>query len=680
MCTAQSPSTPRPIMASTGSKNLLERDVLVGSIDFKRHYSSKAMLSPDQVALAHEGDADNRNFPVSGKLGLGWRHSFQASMLIGFNGETVLARRPDGRSLQFMRRGDAWTSDADVTDQLIAVRDVSGQVVEWRFVGVQDGITEIYSIDGRLRAVHGLAGLDKTLRYSDGTDGVASGLGGHLRDENGNLTSRVMRPGLLHSVVDRFGRTLGFAYDQSERLVRAQGNGFFVEYAYSDSHCLDCKLLSTVTYGDGSQVSYSYNETSLAPAGSIALLTGVWRNGSRSDKYSYDSAGRAVSSERPGGVARYELSLSHASDISSVTGPDGVVNSYFFQTLHGLPRLTRQSQPAGSGCSAASSAQEYDANANVIRRDDFTGLRSCHAYDLSRNLETSRVEGLVNTQICSTVTPVNAALPSGSRKISTTWHPDWRLPVKIAEPRRLTTHVYNGQPDPFAGNAVASCAPASAKLPDGKPIAVLCKTVEQATYDAGGAAGFAAVLDTSVPNRVWSYTYNEFGQVLTSRDPRGNTTTNTYYTTTTADYTRGDLEKTIGALPTHATRFTKYNPMGQVLQSIDANNVVTDYTYDLRGRLKTQTTAGQSTTYEYWPTGQLKRVTQPDTSYVAYEYDPAQRLVAVADNLGNRIEYTLDNSGRQREERVKDPTGLLKRQVSRVFDALGRTQQVTGRE
>ena len=52
----------------------------------------------------------------------------------------------------------------------------------------------------------------------------------------------------------------------------------------------------------------------------------------------------------------------------------------------------------------------------------------------------------------------------------------------------------------------------------------------------------------------------------------------------------------------------------------------------------------------------------------------------MSDNLGNRIEYTLDNSGHRREERVKDPAGVLKRQVSRVFDALGRTQQVTGRE
>lgn len=52
---------------------------------------------------------------------------------------------------------------------------------------------------------------------------------------------------------------------------------------------------------------------------------------------------------------------------------------------------------------------------------------------------------------------------------------------------KLTIDVYNGQPDPFNGNAIASCASASARLVDGKPIAVLCKSaarmgVTQAAY------------------------------------------------------------------------------------------------------------------------------------------------------------------------------------------------------
>ena len=89
--------------------------------------------------------------------------------------------------------------------------------------------------------------------------------------------------------------------------------------------------------------------------------------------------------------------------------------------------------------------------------------------------------------------------PRGSRKTSTQWHPDWRLASKVAEPGQDHHQVYNGQPDPFNANAIASCAPASALLPDGKPIAVLCKTVEQATTDADGALGFSATLQAAWP-------------------------------------------------------------------------------------------------------------------------------------------------------------------------------------
>lgn len=308
-------------------------------------------------------------------------------------------------------------------------------------------------------------------------------------------------------------------------------------------------------------------------------------------------------------------------------------------------------------------------------REDFNGTRTCYWY--FGHKEVVRIEGLSKDASCSA-----PMLLTGSRRVTTEWHPDWQLQTRVAEPGRITTKVYNGQPDPFNGNALASCAPNTAKLLDNKPIVVLCKQIVQATTDADGSDGVWATVDSTVPARVEEWTYNEFGQVLTHDGPllgTGDVTTYEYYPSTDVDWTKGDL-KLVRNAANHTVSYPKYNKAGKPLQMVDANGVVTDYTYDLRQRLTSVTTAGQTTTYEYFPTGLLKQITQPDNSFVAYEYDDAQRQIAVRDHLGNRIDYVLDNMGNRTAEQVKDPGGALRRSVTRVFDALGRVEQTTGRE
>lgn len=679
------PSTPNPIAIATGTKNLKHVDgpVHLELLRLNRFYSSTTALTPADALLSNGGTQDTQTFPATGSVGTGWRHQHQASLMFGYGDAAVWARRPDGQVLRFVRSGDSWIGDPDVSDRLVAAWD-GGVISGWRFSVAKDNAVEVYSRDGRIRSMYGPDGVIRTYKYADGTDGVASGSGGVLLDASGNPTQVVMRAGLLHSVVDRFGRALAFLYDQQERLARVTVAGATAaSYKYDEQSlaCANCTLLTGVVYPDGSSIEYRYNEPGyVQQSGAVAALTGVLFNGLRVNSYWYDSQSRASSSELAGGVGRHVLTFGTAGAPTLVLGPAGDTRSYSFQTQYNVAKLATAQQPAGAGCGPASSAKSYDTNGNVSSRDDFNGNRTCMAYDLGRSLETVRVEGLSTAGTCSTVLPQGATLPAGSRKSSTQWHPNWRLATKVSEPGRLTTHVYHGQPDPFNGNAIASCAPGSALLPDGTPIAVLCKKVEQATTDANGSQGFSATLQAGVLSRVWQYTYTDLGQVLTSRDPLNNPTTNTYYADTTADHARGDLQQVQNAAG-HLTRHTKYNAQGLVLQTVNANNIATDYTYDARMRLKTETVAGQpSTVFDYWPHGPVKQVTQPDGSWIAYEYDDAQRLTAVKDNLGNRIDYTLNNAGLREAEQVKDPSGALKRQFGRIFDALGRIQQTTGRE
>ena len=394
-------------------------------------------------------------------------------------------------------------------------------------------------------------------------------------------------------------------------------------------------------------------------------------------------------------------------------------------STQGSLRSAGFSQPAGSGCAASSSAIAYDANGNKASEDDFNGHRSCYLSTTAANgvvnLEKVRVEGLSGGSggtDCSTVTPDGSTLPKAadgtqSRKVSTQWHPDWALKTKQAESNKLTTWVYNGQPDPFNGGTPASCtspkygATSVANLPDGKPIVVLCKRVEQATTDATGAQGFSATLghgvsgNTTPDTRTWTYTYNQYGQVLSEDGPRtdvADTTTYEYWTDTSftgADpnavgHTMGDLKSVTNAL-NQVTNYTQYDKAGRLLAMSDANGLSTTYTYSPRGFLTSRTAtapsgASRSTQYSYDVRGLLSAVEvsggftstpagDAGPRYgrrYAYYYDDAHRLIGIIGDSGEGVAYTLDNAGNITREDWSNDGGSSQRVVRREFDALNR--------
>lgn len=93
------------------------------------------------------------------------------------------------------------------------------------------------------------------------------------------------------------------------------------------------------------------------------------------------------------------------------------------------------------------------------------------------------------------------------------------------------------------------------------------------------------------------------------------------------------------------------------------------------GRLTSRTTAGETTSLAYYPTGLLKQVTLPDGGSLSYTYDAAQRLIQVTDGLGNRIVYTLDAMGNRVATNTYDPSGALHRTHTRVINSLNEVYQ-----
>ena len=147
---------------------------------------------------------------------------------------------------------------------------------------------------------------------------------------------------------------------------------------------------------------------------------------------------------------------------------------------------------------SADKAATYDSNANVTSSTDWLSRKTCYAYDLTRNLETVRLEGLASGVACpSNLATYTPASGTRQRKIATQWHAAYPFPVQIDEPGRRTTY----------------------------------------TYDTAGNQQTRTELDTTTSaSRTSTYTYDGAHRMLTSDGPRtdvSDVTTYTYYSCNT---------------------------------------------------------------------------------------------------------------------------------------------------
>lgn len=457
-------------------------------------------------------------------------------------------------------------------------------------------------------------------------------------DATGRLTQIRNRAGLAHNiaydgggriatVTHTFGQQMTFTYGTSNRLVRIDlPGGGSINYTNGGPG----GNLSQVQNADGTTRQYHYPASS-----NIRQLTGITDESLvRFSTYTYENSttGRVLTEEWAGSVNRWTYAYTSTSRTTFVD-PLTVSRTFDYTKVFTVPRGTALSSLCPT-CGNAAKAKTFDANGNVTSRKDFRNELTCYAYDTTRNLETVRVEGFDST-VTSCPTNLASYTPTSGtrqRKISTTWHATYRLPTLITEAARSTAFTYD-----TAGN-------------------LLTRTVTDLATSA---------------TRVWTNTYDSYGRVLTADGPRtdvNDTTTYTYYTCTTGSEC-GQVATVTNPLG-QVTTYNTYNVHGQPLTITDPNGVVTTLTYDARQRLTSRTVGGETTTLEYWPTGRLKKTILPDTSFLLYTFDNAQRLIRVEDNTGNRTEYTLDNLGNRTAENTYDPTNSLRRTRSRVFNTL----------
>lgn len=122
--------------------------------------------------------------------------------------------------------------------------------------------------------------------------------------------------------------------------------------------------------------------------------------------------------------------------------------------------------------------------------------------------------------------------------------------------------------------------------------------------------------------------------------------------------------------------------MGRPLSITDQNGIVTDLEYNARGWLTKSSvrhgTGDAVTIIEYNAAGDVTKVTLPDGSFLAYTYDNARRLTAIANQSGETIEFTHDLAGNVTQQVTKDTGGTIKRTQTRAYDELSRLLRLVG--
>jgi RHS repeat-associated protein len=419
------------------------------------------------------------------------------------------------------------------------------------------------------------------------------------------------------SVSDAFGHTLQFSYSAGSYTAQQLASitdpaGHTITYTHNGAG-----QLTAVTQTDGTTRSYSYisgydNLTGITDEASVLYAS-----------WTYGSIGPATF-HNAGSVNSYSFtySFSGATGSSTVTDPLGKSRTYAQSLIWGTYRTT-SSTASCPGC-AEDASRGYDASGNITTRTDFNGNITKYVYNAQTNLETSRTEAYGTTS---------------ARTVTTGWDTNWRQPDLITEPSRTTGFTYDSM-----GN-------------------VLTKTVTDTTVTPNVA-------------RTWTYTYDTYGRMLTAKGPRtdvSSTTTYAYYTCTTGSQC-GQLQTVTDPIG-NITTFNTYNAHGQPLTITDPNGVVTTLTYDNRMRMTSSQLGTETTSFSYYPTGLLKQVTLPDSSYVLYTYDNAHRLTEISDGAGNSIQYTLDNMGNRTAEKTYDPSSVLHRTHTRVYNTLNQLYQ-----
>jgi RHS repeat-associated protein len=546
-----------------------------------RYYNSFAMPDTYAVSMGHNWRTNYDRY----------LHIINPSAIYG-----VEAERPDGAVITFTSSSGTYTPDSDVDMKLT----VSGST--WTLTDHDDTV-ETYTQSGAkatLSSIKKRGGYLQALTYFPG--------------------------GQIRFVSDSYARTLTFGY--SSGLLSALSTPEFTSgltYGYVNFSSTGNQL-QTVTYSTSPTTHQTYlYENRYFPY----ALTGITdENGKRYATWGYDGFGRGILSQLSGAVNYTSVYYNDTTGNRVVKGPLGIVETYKFSTLQGVPKVTEIDRAANGSVAFASEGFTYDSNGYPATKTDWN--RNITAWTNNTHGQPTQITFASNT--------------TNKQVSNLTYDLSWpHLPHTISTTGLNANFTYDS-----SGNQLTE------KLTD--------TTSQSLPYSTNGQT------------RTWTYTYNRTGEVLTEKLPRTDLTAKTTYTY--AGGTSGGTMIKITDPKSLVTTITNATGGGRPTKIKDPNAVLTTLSWTPRNWLSSSvltTSAGTLTTsFTYDSAGNLTKSTLGDGSYLAYGYDNAHRPTSITNALGESQGITYDSAGDVTQVLWKNASSVTKRQHTATYDALGR--------
>ena len=520
----------------------------------------------------------------------------------------IVLSRPGGKKIVFQKVGGVWTETNGNSYYTITE---SGT----KFIVKTDELeTETYDLVTTSGTVSATYQLSESINV------------------NGQKWLYEYQSGVISKIIDDYAREYTFTRLNDGSSCASAGNvksmtapgGKIISYDYNTS----CGI-TKVTYPDGKFKQYTYSGG--------RLETVVDEKGNTYQKTTYNNNNYRATSEGLGSTGSIEkLSLNYLTNSVQVTDANNNVSTVNTQTTNNIIKITGYNSfcPWCSGYQGSSLT--YDTNGNVSGIKDYKNVDTSLTYNSKGKPLT--VTKAVGTALENTETYTYDVTGNFITSVTT--------PVEGGN--KVTTYTYDGN-NRITNVTMVAPKNDGSNTNETRMVSLTYNSLGQLT-DIYGPRYVAGVVNDKT-----TLTYNSTGQVATSTNGLGQTTT-----------------------------FSNFDDFGNPQTITDPSGRVMNITYDLRGRVLTSTfkssalaTDGETTTFTYDNAGLITQISTPSGAYKKMYYDLVQRLNKIEEYdetntyLG-KVEFTLDNMSNMTALKVFNASNVQIRTSTNQYDAKSR--------